>query len=316
MLKIIENKLIAEFKDRYNFSEEELFTFFKSFEPDLQKDEFNAKIVDLKKKNIIKTKTIGHFTISYRPQYRPEISDEIFNFAKVIAERFGTINYCIWDTNWINEFTNHNQVKKLIIIEIEQDFVELLYHELKDNSKYNYYLYPDENAIDFDTSKGQCPVVIKKIITQSPILKRLKKKININTPQIEKIVVDLGCYCAQAALTFVDAIVQKRYAFNHDKYFRYIKRAYSEKDIKRFMTNISPPMKYHWSTTKKEKTYFLEVKIQEKQVLGYETTGHYKSETGGYITFEELLNGKWDDWITNTFGEDPLIEVKNTIRYL
>lgn len=76
MLNIIENKLIAEFKDRYNFSKKELFTFFKSFEPELQQDTFNAKIANLKKKGILKTKNIGHFTISYKPPYKPEISDE------------------------------------------------------------------------------------------------------------------------------------------------------------------------------------------------------------------------------------------------
>lgn len=316
MLKNIENKLITEFKDRYNFSREELFAFFKSFETDLYKDTFNAKIADLKKKDIIKTKQIGHFTISYRPQYKPDISEEIFNFAKVIVDRFGAVNYCIWDTDWINEFTNHNQVKKLIIIEIEQDLIESLYHELKDDVKYDYYLNPDENAIDFHTSEVQSPVVIKQFIAKSPILKRSKKKISIKTPRIEKIMVDLGCYCTPAALIFVEAIVQKHYAYDIDKYFRYSNRAYSEKNIRKFMTNISPPMKYKWSTTKKEKTYFLEIQIQTKKILSYETTGHYKSETGGYITFEELLNGKWDDWITNTFGDKPLIEAKNTVRYL
>ena len=53
MPKIIENRLIEEFKDRDTFSREELFDFFRYFEPNLKEGTFGWRIYDLKNKNII-----------------------------------------------------------------------------------------------------------------------------------------------------------------------------------------------------------------------------------------------------------------------
>jgi hypothetical protein len=101
------------------------------------------------------------------------------------------VKHCIWNTEWLNEFTQHQSGKKLTIIEIEKDFVESLYYDLKDEFKFDFYINPDEKVIDFYISESQNPVVIKKLITKSPISKRTEKKINFYTPQLEKILVDI-----------------------------------------------------------------------------------------------------------------------------
>ena len=53
MLKFVENKFIAEFKDRESFSRDELFDFFRLYEPDLKEGTFGWRVFDLKNKNII-----------------------------------------------------------------------------------------------------------------------------------------------------------------------------------------------------------------------------------------------------------------------
>ena len=243
MLKIIENRFIEEFKNRDAFSRKELFDFFRYFEPDLKEGTFGWRIYDLKNKNIIKSIRRGYYTISYKPKYKPEISGEILKLAKVITERFEDVKYCIWDTDWINEFTQHQSGKKLIIIEIEKDFVESLYYELKDSFRFDFYLNPDEKAIDFYISESQNPVVIKKLITRSPISKRKEKKIKFYTPLLEKILVDLFTenklfYFYQGAeLMHVYENALKTYTPNYTKLFSYAKRREREQGIKQFMTN-------------------------------------------------------------------------------
>ena len=66
MPKIIENRLIEEFKNRDSFSREELFDFFKYFEPELKESTYGWRIYNLKKKNIIKSVQRGYYTISYK----------------------------------------------------------------------------------------------------------------------------------------------------------------------------------------------------------------------------------------------------------
>ena len=243
MPKIIENRLIEEFKDRDAFSREELFDFFRYFEPNLKEGTFGWRIYDLKNKNIIKSIQRWYYTISYKSKYKPEISGEILKLAKVISERFEDVKHCIWDTDWINEFAQHQSGKKLIIIEIEKDFVESLYYELKDNFRFDFYLNPDEKVIDFYISESQNPVIIKKLITRSPISKRAEKKIKFYTPLLEKILVDLFTenklfYFYQGAeLMHVYENALKNYSLNYTKLFSYAKRRDREQDIKQFMTN-------------------------------------------------------------------------------
>lgn len=243
MPKIIENKLIEEFKGRDVFSREDLFDFFRYFEPDLKDGTFGWRIYDLKNKNIIKSVQRGYYTISNKPEYKPEISGEVLKLAKVISEQFEDVKHCIWETDWMNEFSQHQSGKKLIIIEIEKDFVESLYYELKDNFRFDFYLNPDEKAIDFYISESQRPVVIKKLITKSPISKRSEKRIKFYTPLLEKILVDLFTenklfYFYQGAeLMHVYENVLKNYTLNYTTLFSYAKRRDREQDIKQFMTN-------------------------------------------------------------------------------
>ena len=243
MSKITENRLIKEFKDRDAFSRKDLFDFFRYFEPDLKDGTFGWRIYDLKNKNIIKSIKRGYYTISYKPKYKPEISGDLPKLAKVISERFEDVKYCLWDTDWINEFSQHQSGKKLIIIEIEKDFVESLYYELKDSFRFDLYLNPDEKAIDFYISESQNPIIIKKLITRSPISKRTEKRIKFYTPLLEKILVDLFTesklfYFYQGAeLMHIYENALKNYTLNYTKLFSYAKRREKEQDIKQFMTN-------------------------------------------------------------------------------
>ena len=243
MPKIIENRLIEEFKNRDIFSRKELFDFFKYLEPELKEGTFGWRIHDLKNKNIIKSIQKGYYTISSKQKYKPEISGEILKLAKVISERFEDVKHCIWDTDWINEFTQHQSGKKLIIIEIEKDFVESLYYELKDTFRFDIYLNPDAKAIDFYISESQNPIVIKKLITRSPISKRIEKRIKFYTPLLEKILVDLFVenklfYFYQGAeLIHVYENAFTNYTLNYTRLFSYAKRREKEQDIKQFMTN-------------------------------------------------------------------------------
>lgn len=249
MSKIVENKLKEEFKDRDTFSRKELFYFYQCFEPELKEGTFGWRIHDLKNKNIIKSIKRGYYTILYKPDYKPEIVGEVLKLAKVISERFEEVKYCLWDTDWINEFSQHQSGKKLIIIEIEKDFVESLYFELKDSFRFDFYLNPDEKAINFYVSESQNPVIIKKLITKSPILKRTEKRIKFYTPQLEKILVDLFTesklfYFYQGAeLIHVYKNVLKNYTINYTKLYSYAKRRDQDQNIKQFMTNnISQPI--------------------------------------------------------------------------
>jgi hypothetical protein len=241
MPKIIETRLIEEFKERESFSREELFEFFRFFEPNLKEGTFGWRIYDLKNKNIIKSIKRGLYTISYKPKYKPVLSSELIKLTKKVQERFQDVKYCIWETDWLNEFSQHQTGKRILIIEIEKDFVESLYYYLKDTFKHDLYLNPDNKAIEFYISESDFPVVIKKLITRSPIEKRTENKLKVSTPLLEKILVDLFAgeklfYFYQGSeLIHIYENAINNYTINFTKLFSYARRREREQEIKSFI---------------------------------------------------------------------------------
>ena len=243
MPKIIENRLIEEFKETEAFSREELYSFFKDFEPDLKEGTLGWRIYDLKKRNIIKSVRRGWYSISYKPVYKPEVSSELLKLSKVITEHFKDLKYCIWETSWFNEFLQHQTSKRIILIEIEKGFEQDLYFQVKDNFRHEVYLNPHEKEIDLYITESQKPIVIKKLITRSPVSKQTVNKNKIITPQLEKILVDIFAdeklfyFYHGSELTHLFENAIKRYSINYTRLFSYAKRRDKEEGLKAYLNN-------------------------------------------------------------------------------
>jgi len=243
MPKVLEKKLIEEFKDNESFTREELFHFYRYYEPELKEGTFGWRIYDLKNRNIIKPLKRGLYVISYKPKYKPDISPNLLKVAKQLAERFDEVKHSIWETVWLNEFAQHQTSKAILFIEIEKGFEESLYYALKDNLYKEVFVNPDEKAIDFYIAESNQPVIIKKLLTRAPLLKRTERKIKFYTPTLEKILVDLFAeerlfyYLQGAELMHIYENALSNYTINFTKLFSYAKRREREQDIKQFMTN-------------------------------------------------------------------------------
>jgi hypothetical protein len=242
MPRIIENKLIEEFKNKGTFSRDELFDFFRSFEPELKVGTFGWRIYDLRNKNIIKPLRRGVYTISLKTKYKPVISPDLVKVSKKILEKYDAVTYCVWENEWLNEFSKHQSGKRMLFIEVEKDLVDSIYYYLKDNFKFDLFLNPDEKAIDFYIAESNYPVIIKKLITRSPIEKRIENKIKIPTPLLEKILVDIFAeeklfYFYQGSeLRHIYENAIKSYTINFTRLFSYAGRREKENEIREYLT--------------------------------------------------------------------------------
>ena len=109
--------------------------------------------------------------------------------------------------------------------------------------KYDFYLNPDQRTIDIYVSESSFPVVIKRLITRSPISRRSETKTKLRTPLLEKMLVDL--FADEKLLYFYQRselanIYEKAidgYSINFTKLFSYAKRRDREQEIKYFLNN-------------------------------------------------------------------------------
>jgi hypothetical protein len=237
----IENRLIEAFKDRAYFTRDELFDFFRLFEPDLKEGTLGWRVHDLMNKNIIRTLKRGCYVISDKPAYSPALSPDLLKIAKQITESFAEVKHCIWETSWLNEFAHHQTSRSALIIEMEKGFEASLFYTLKDAKYREVFITPDEKTIDFYIAESARPVIIKNLLTRAPLSKRTEKRLVFFTPALEKILVDLFAetrlfhYLQGSELIRIYAHAIAAYPVNFTTLFSYARRRERESEIRRFM---------------------------------------------------------------------------------
>lgn len=241
-MNYLSNRIIEKFGGKEFFSREELFAFFKEFEPNLNKNTFGWRIYDLKSKNIIKSIRRGVYSISSKPVFKPVINRKIKHLGKIISNKFNTKNYSIWNTSWLNEFIIHQTTKNLTILEIDKSIVEPVFFYLKDNNYKNIYMNPKENIMDHYVSEEYEVLIVNPLITRAPT----QKIESIKVPTLEKILVDVFCdkvtlysYKGEELINIFDNAFNK-YSINFSKLLYYVRRRKRENSLKEFITNNFP----------------------------------------------------------------------------
>lgn len=242
MPKIIEKKLVEIFKDRASFTRKELYNFYLQFEPDLKDGTFGWRIYDLKKKNIIRSLKKGIYTLSRKIIYSPRESNRLIKLATQVANRFLEIEFCAWETAWLNEFTVHQIRQSITILEIEKDFTESLFYYLKDTVNTSVFLDPDEQTINRYLSESLRPIVVKKLLTRAPLAKKKEPKANYKIPRLEKMLVDifvdekLFYFMRGSELGHFFENAFDKYDINFTKLFGYAQRRGKQTEILEFIT--------------------------------------------------------------------------------
>jgi hypothetical protein len=233
---IIEN-LKKQFRDKQSFSVEELFDFYRHFEPDLKETTFRWRIYELKVKKIIVSISRGMYTLSYKPFFRPEVDEIETKIYKKLKKQFPDLKQCIWNTKFINEFMLHIPSKYITILEVEKVAIEPVYELLKEQKIRNIYIEPEEKEIERYVYETDTAIILQSLISKAPT----QKVKQVSTSTIEKIIVDL--YCDKkllgayqgSELTYIINNAYNRYAIDFTKMFAYAKRRRREADLMEFL---------------------------------------------------------------------------------
>jgi len=186
MVKFEESKLIERFNNKV-VTREELYNYYRKFEPDLNYYTFSWRLHDLKNKNILKPIKRNHYLISNKPFYEMRLDNITKEIANFISNEYDSVKISIWETSCLNEFSQHLMSNKITIIETEKDLLESIYFTLKDNEISNIFIEPDENIMNYYVSESQSPIILKRLLSRSP----LQKLNGISSPSLEKILVDI-----------------------------------------------------------------------------------------------------------------------------
>jgi hypothetical protein len=221
---------------RKYFTSEELFLQFKQYDPELSKSTFRWRVYDLKRKDKIRDVMWGVYSLSDKPYFKPIIPENAKKIADVFSKKYPELTYCIWSSEWLNDWTIHQTVKHFIILETESDVIEDTFYFFKGKG-IEVFLQPDKNTMDKYVLQAKEPVVIMSLITRAPVL--LIEKIVI--PSIEKILVDVFCdketffLFTGSELQNIFRFALRKYAINYSRLFSYADRRTRKEEIRQFI---------------------------------------------------------------------------------
>ena len=235
----IEDKIRNSYIESDIISREELFHLLaKFFYPDMKQSTLNWRIHELKNSGVIIPVKQGVYRLlKAKKIFRPDITNKQKQINRVINNNLPNVSYCSWNSNWLNEFSRHQAYSNILILNVEKEFVQSIFHLLLDNSFQNLYLEPSQNIIDNYISENKDSIAIIPLVTKSPIFKIARVPI----PRLEKILVDAFCdkkllnaFKGEELKTiFINAF--EEYRIDLAKLINYSRRRKKENQIKDFL---------------------------------------------------------------------------------
>jgi hypothetical protein len=241
MRKFIEQQLKETFKSQESFTKEELGRFFRRYEPELNEHTFYSRIRALRTKNIITQLNTNTYTLSTKKEFTPDIDRELGDLGLLTMDFLLEEPYCIWDSDWINQFSRHQAMKNFHIVEASKVELLSLFHFLKDKGWESVFLDPGQETLYLYARENEVPIVLKPLISRSPMEKKEYNSKKLTVPSLEKILVDVytdvfifsHIQGAELETVFEKAIT--RYAVNFTTLFAYARRRNKEEQLEVYL---------------------------------------------------------------------------------
>jgi hypothetical protein len=167
--------------------------------------------------------------LAVKPIYTPTPDTRISKINKIVEENFRDVRYCIWNMDWLNEFTLHQFNRDTFIVEIEKDMRESLGFALYRNGFKDTLWSLPNNPLSFADAVD--PILLLSLISRSPLQQiAIGKNRSVPCPTLEKMLVDilgeetLFHFIQGAEIERIFEQALTRYAINVSTLFGYAKR--------------------------------------------------------------------------------------------
>jgi hypothetical protein len=176
---------------------------------------------------------------SKRKFFKPAFSKTTQRINSLVKSKFPYTPYLIWETRALFELMTHQPSGSQIILEVDKDATESVFHKLRDRIDFKVFLQPDRVTFErYIVGSGEC-VIILSLITQSPQMKAR----GIPSAKLEKILVDVFSdderffiYQGQEMINIFENAFSM-YWVNPKTLFRYADRRKKADELKSFLMN-------------------------------------------------------------------------------
>lgn len=171
-------------------------------------------------------------------EYTPRLSNRTIKTCKTISKVFPFISVSGFDGKVLADFQHHLSLNNLHYIEVDREAMESVFHFLKQKG-HTVYLNPNKEFVYDNIDITKEAFIVKPLITESP----LTEIQGINTPRLEKILVDIYCdddmdylHGSEWSRIFDNAL--SLYSINRTTMLRYASRRNAKPAIEEAIENL------------------------------------------------------------------------------
>lgn len=124
----------------------------------------------------------GKYIVGKPSTYQPLPGKKTREINKFILDNLPYINYCIWESKWIAEFSHHIFKSQIIFFDAEKEVTDSVYNSLKDRFKSVY----DKSSLK-SSGDPVSGIVVRTLVSEAPT----QKIKNVPTASLEKLLVDV-----------------------------------------------------------------------------------------------------------------------------
>lgn len=238
--KINIQELKNRFSGRETIDNKQIIDFFRESEPDLKMSTVNWRIYTLVQAGILVRIGRGKYSLENQQKFIIDIHPKLETLNSLMKTNFPFLRYCLWSSSVYREFMLHQPVKNILIIEVEYDAREAVFHLLKE-AGYSVFLDPGKDFLDRYFSELKELFIIKTLVTEAPV----QMVQGVPTSTLEKLLVDLfidtEILDAQqdAEKDRIFRGVYDTYIINENKLLRYAARRRKREAIDHYLNKVS-----------------------------------------------------------------------------
>ncbi|OGJ86863.1 MAG: hypothetical protein A2487_18250 [Candidatus Raymondbacteria bacterium RifOxyC12_full_50_8] len=240
MKQLNKENLLAEFDKTDSFTTDNVFNFYKSLNPAVKRKTVNWRIYEFIQNGILGRIGRGVYTINLKGGFKIIPGKKEKSISLAIKKKFPFVSYCVWHTSILKEFHHHMTNLEFIIVEVEHEAAQPVFHHLKEAYK-NTFLEPSKTLFNDFISGTKDAVIVKTLISEAP----LQKIEGFSIPVLEKVLVDL--YADSDIFFFIQgneflnilSNAVEKYSINYDKLLRYAARRGKREELKKILNQIT-----------------------------------------------------------------------------
>lgn len=242
-------KIIEKINNKQNktVDKEKILGWYYLFYKNYNNRTFENMIAYLKINHIMTELEKDKYIAVTKPIYKYNENNIDNRIYKLLNKEYSKMSFIVWNTELINEFTQHYVMKNYTIVEVEKEFIELFIILLKENLPKKFTVVTQDILINNRDlfANDENVIVVKSLRAKSPLdREKNKERISIEKMMVDLYIDKLYIYYQGKELQRIYENIFEKYNVNMKRLINYAKLRTNIETYKEYLNKLNIPKIY------------------------------------------------------------------------